>query len=42
MDRNQDGDVSRDEFLGPLAVFQRLDRDGDDLLDAAEAERDRD
>ncbi len=37
MDRNGDGDVSRREFLGPRADFDRLDRDGDGLLDAVEA-----
>lgn len=37
MDRNRDGDVSRREFLGPREVFNRLDRDGDGLLDPAEA-----
>jgi Ca2+-binding EF-hand superfamily protein len=37
MDRNHDGDVSRREFLGPRDQFDRLDRDSDGLLDAAEA-----
>jgi Ca2+-binding EF-hand superfamily protein len=37
MDRNKDGDVSRREFLGPRAQFDRLDRDGDGLIDAQEA-----
>jgi Ca2+-binding EF-hand superfamily protein len=37
MDRNHDGDVSRREFLGPRAEFDRLDRDQDGLIDAAEA-----
>lgn len=37
MDRNNDGDVSRREFLGPAADFDRLDTDHDGLLDAAEA-----
>lgn len=37
MDRNRDGDVSRREFIGPLATFAELDADGDGLLDAAEA-----
>jgi Ca2+-binding EF-hand superfamily protein len=37
MDRNGDGDVSADEFIGPLATFQQLDRNRDGLLDAAEA-----
>ena len=38
MDRNRDGDVSWREFLGPLAVFKKLDTDGDGLITAAEAE----
>jgi len=37
MDRNGDGDVSRREFLGSRAQFDRLDLDKDALLDAAEA-----
>jgi Ca2+-binding EF-hand superfamily protein len=37
MDRNRDGDLSRGEFLGPMADFDRLDRDSDGLVDAAEA-----
>ena len=37
MDRNRDGDVSRREFLGPRAEFDRLDRDHDGLIDAEEA-----
>ena len=36
-DRNGDGDLSPREFLGPLEVFRRLDRDGDELLDAVES-----
>jgi Ca2+-binding EF-hand superfamily protein len=39
MDRNKDGDVSRREFLGPRAAFDRLDRDGDGLIDVEEAAR---
>ena len=39
MDRNRDGDISRREFLGPRAEFDRLDGDGDGLIDAAEAAR---
>lgn len=38
MDRNCDGDVSRDEFLGPVDEFERLDADGDGLASLAEAE----
>jgi Ca2+-binding EF-hand superfamily protein len=37
MDLNQDGDVSRREFLGPQADFARLDTDGDDALTPDEA-----
>jgi len=39
MDRNQDGDVSRREFLGPRAAFERIDRDRDGLVSADEADR---
>jgi Ca2+-binding EF-hand superfamily protein len=39
MDRNRDGDVSRREFLGPHAAFERLDGDRDGLIDALEAAR---
>lgn len=39
MDRNRDGDISRREFLGPRADFERLDRDHDGLIDAAEASK---
>jgi Ca2+-binding EF-hand superfamily protein len=38
MDRNRDGDLSRREFLGRRAAFERLDADHDGLLDAKEAE----
>ncbi len=38
MDRNRDGDVSRREFLGTHAQFDRLDRDHDGLLGPDEAE----
>ena len=38
MDRNGDGDVSRREFLGTDEEFRRLDRDGDGLISAEEAE----
>jgi Ca2+-binding EF-hand superfamily protein len=37
MDRNGDGDISRREFLGPRADFERLDGDRDGLIDADEA-----
>jgi Ca2+-binding EF-hand superfamily protein len=37
MDRNQDGDVSWKEFLGPRDAFVRLDRDRDGLIDPDEA-----
>ena len=39
MDRNHDGDVSRREFLGTRADFDRIDTDGDGLIDAPEAMR---
>jgi len=38
MDRNQDGDVTWREFLGPRTAFERLDADGNGLLDSDEAE----
>ncbi|MCL6503055.1 MAG: hypothetical protein K6T86_10250 [Pirellulales bacterium] len=37
MDRNEDGELSPREFLGPAAAFQRLDANGDGLIDAQEA-----
>jgi hypothetical protein len=37
MDRNGDGDVSLREFLGPLELFRKLDRDGDGLISPDEA-----
>jgi hypothetical protein len=37
MDRNRDGDLSRREFLGTLADFQRFDSDHDGLIDSGEA-----
>ena len=39
MDRNGDGDLSRREFLGSRADFQRLDADGDGLVDLSEGEK---
>ena len=36
MDANRDGDVSENEFLGPIHSFQELDQDGDRFLSAAE------
>jgi Ca2+-binding EF-hand superfamily protein len=37
MDRNRDGDVSRREFLGSKEDFDRIDANGDGLIDADEA-----
>lgn len=37
MDRNQDGDVTWREFLGPRETFDRLDEDGNGLIDDSEA-----
>jgi Ca2+-binding EF-hand superfamily protein len=39
MDRNRDGDLSPREFLGPRSAFDRLDADGDGLIDAREAKQ---
>jgi Ca2+-binding EF-hand superfamily protein len=39
MDRNGDGDVSRREWLGSREDFDRIDTDGDGLIDADEAEQ---
>jgi Ca2+-binding EF-hand superfamily protein len=39
MDRNDDGELSPREFLGPAEVFKRLDRDGNGVLDSKEAEQ---
>ncbi|QDV81869.1 EF hand [Stieleria magnilauensis] len=36
MDANRDGDVSENEFLGPIESFRELDRDDDLFLSAAE------
>ncbi len=38
MDGNRDGDVSIGEFLGPLNLFDKLDRDQDRLLSVEEAQ----
>ncbi len=37
MDRNGDRDLSRREFLGPRAIFDKIDTDGDGLINASEA-----
>lgn len=37
MDRNNDGDLTWSEFLGPREVFYRLDADADGLVDPQEA-----
>src|SRR4029077_8630279 len=37
MDRNGDGDLTWNEFLGPREVFHRIDTDGDGLIDPEEA-----
>ena len=37
MDRNQDGDVSRREFLGTAAAFKSFDRNNDGLIGPKEA-----
>jgi Ca2+-binding EF-hand superfamily protein len=37
MDRNNDGDLTWSEFLGPREVFDRIDTDGDGLIDPQEA-----
>jgi Ca2+-binding EF-hand superfamily protein len=38
MDRNDDGEVSPREFLGPADLFDRLDPDHNGVIDAKEAE----
>jgi len=35
-DTNKDGKISKEEFRGPPAIFQRLDRNGDGFIDKAE------
>lgn len=37
MDRNNDGDLTWNEFLGPREVFHKLDADVDTLIDPTEA-----
>ncbi len=39
MDRNGDGDLTWDEFLGPRQVFHQLDSDQDELINEAEAKK---
>jgi EF hand len=39
MDKNRDGDVSRREWLGSEEMFRQIDRDGDGLISAEEADR---
>lgn len=38
MDRNSDGDLTWQEFLGPREAFSQLDRDQDGLVSVSEAE----
>ncbi len=37
MDRNNDGDLTPQEFIGSLATFEKLDSNGDGLIDVDEA-----
>lgn len=39
MDRNGDGDLTWDEFLGPRDVFHEIDKDRDGLIDENEAKK---
>lgn len=39
MDRNADGDLTWDEFLGPRDAFHRIDVDQDGLIDESEAQK---
>ena len=39
MDANQDGAISRREFVGPLKKFRELDHDGNGLLELWEVAR---
>ena len=41
MDKNKDGDVSRDEFLGTDEQFQKLDTNADDWISGEEASESR-
>lgn len=36
MDANRDGDLSQQEFLGPIDVFEKMDRNADQFLSADE------
>ncbi|MEO1618470.1 MAG: hypothetical protein AAFV88_21640 [Planctomycetota bacterium] len=36
LDTNRDGDISQNEFLGPIATFRRLDQNADGFLDDTE------
>jgi hypothetical protein len=36
MDANRDGDVSQNEFVGPIKLFEELDADGDHFLSKTE------
>jgi Ca2+-binding EF-hand superfamily protein len=38
-DRNNDGDITWREFLGPRDAFEQIDADRDDLIDPKEADR---
>ena len=37
LDRNRDGDVSKNEFIGPVRIFQSMDTDQDGLIGSDEA-----
>jgi len=39
MDANQDGAISRREFIGAIEKFRELDRDGNGLLELWEVAR---
>jgi len=39
MDRNQDGEVTWREFVGPRDVFEGLDTDGNGWIDGTEAQQ---